>query len=344
MADKNKVKTRRRINPSIYGLFTGIMLAIVGFGWIHVTNLLNDINGFGLGEMVKFLPYVGVGVVALGIVVFLISIYQTFTKQLIVKETVQSRKKNKQTLEIESSSFEKKHIKGLVFDLDGTLLNTIDDLVDSANYVLQKRGYTIRSLGYCQKALGNGINNFVKQILPDNVDEQVVKEAYQEFLEVYGQRYMMKTKPYEGIVEMFNELVKRGYLLAVVTNKRHEFGVNLIKQHFKEIVFVDVIGEQENLPKKPDPSLLQLVAQEMMISTNQLAMIGDSEIDIQTAHNVNALAIAVSWGFRDEHTLRKENPDYLIELPSEVVMLLDEINKRDVLERPSQIKEEIAII
>lgn len=344
MSKKNKMKTRRRINPSIYGLFTGIMLAIVGFGWIHVTNLLNDINGFGLGPMVKFLPYVGVGVIALGVVVFLISIYQTFTKQFIVKETIQSSKKNKQALEIELSTFEKKHIQGLVFDLDGTLLNTIEDLADSGNYVLQKRGYTIRSIGYCEKALGNGIYNFVKRLLPENVSEQIVTEVYQEFLEVYAQRYMMKTKPYEGIVEMFQELVKRGYLLAVVTNKRNEFAVNLIKQHFSNIVFVDVIGEQENAPKKPDPSLLQLVAHEMMISTNQLAMIGDSEVDIQTAHNVNALAIAVNWGFRDEHTLRRENPDYLVELPSEIVMLLDEINKRDILERPSKVEEELAII
>lgn len=344
MSKKNKVKTRRRINPSIYGLFTGIMLAAIGFGWIHVTNLLNDIDGFGLGEMVRFLPHIGVGVIAFGVVVFLISIYQTFTKQLIVKETVQGRKKNKQAPEIELSTFEKKHIKGLVFDLDGTLLNTIEDLADSGNYVLQKRGYTIRSIGFFEKALGNGIFNLVKRVLPENVSEQIVSDAYKEFLEVYGQRYMMKTKPYDGIAEMFNELVKRGYLLAVVTNKRNEFAVNLIKQHFGDIVFVDVIGENENAPKKPDPSLLQLVAEEMMISTNQLAMIGDSEVDMQTAHNVNALAIAVGWGFRDEHTLRRANPDYLVELPSEIVMLLDEINKRDVLERPSQIEEEISIV
>lgn len=331
MDTKQKTKVVKRLNPSVYSMLTGVIFIGLGIMWLKAVNLLIAIDGFGLGKVIYGLPYVGYATLALGVVMIFVNLIRMIVNKPVVEEevAVKAKKNVDPRVFVETSKFEKKYIKGLVLDLDGTLLNTIDDLTQAANEVLQKMNLATVNSAQVQKGLGNGMRNLIKSLLPENVTEAVVDEAFQDFLYMYQQNYMNLTKPYDGIVEMLKELVKRGYLLAVVSNKKDEFTQKLVKHHFPDIIFVDVIGEKEDVPRKPDPALINIISQKMMLPTKQLAMIGDSEVDIKTAKNSEMFSFAVTWGYRPVDQLKENEPNFLVSSPSELVMQLDMINTSD---------------
>lgn len=344
---KNKTtRVRRRLNPAVYTLITGVIFVAVGFLWIKVVDILIAIDGFGLGEVVKLLPYAGYATIALGALLIFVNLIRMVISKPVVSETVPVKRKKTDPSDIhETSKFEKKYIKGLILDLDGTLLHTLEDLTEAANNVLLTRGYKAVSSDLVRMSLGNGIKNLMRQIMPADAEESEVDEAYQDMVMTYAQNYMNKTRPYEGINDMLQQLTKRGYLMAVISNKKDEFVQQLVKKHFPDILFVDVIGERSDYPRKPDPKLARMIADKMMLPLTQLAIVGDSEVDIQTAKNSKMYSYAVTWGYRSQEDLELAQPDVFINTPAELVMQLDMMNTQELIENePEQSLEETKVL
>lgn len=325
-----KQRINQTIKSGIFGLLTGIVLGVVGYLWTHATNLLIDIEGFGLGRMVLWFPMIGYGVIGVGIVVFAFGILQLIrgfsAKNKHVEKSEAVKKTQQDAIVAERSLFDKGRIKGVIFDLDGTLLDTIDDLTDALNSAITVYGYPAKTSDEVMAVVGNGMANMVRRVVNPETTEEEVQEILKAFLDAYDMNYQNKTKPYEGIHELLRELNSKGYLLGVISNKRLEYTQELIKNLFSDIPFVDVIGDHVEYPRKPDPTTTQLIVQEMMVSSSQVVFVGDSQVDIETAHNANVPVIACTWGFRSISELDEAKPDYYAHTPKEIYDIIVSIN------------------
>lgn len=211
--------------------------------------------------------------------------------------------------------------KAVIFDLDGTLLNTLDDLADSVNYVLKKHGFKERTLDEIRRFVGNGIYKLVKRSLPEGVDEAVIQSCYTEFSEYYKLNMMNKTKLYDGIEELLERLNREKIKLAVVTNKADFAAQELCKMLFGDKKYI-AVGSDINRPNKPAPDNVFLAMKKMNVSAEDTVYIGDSEVDAQTAENAGLDFIAVLWGFRTREDLIPYNPKYTAETVSELEKIL----------------------
>lgn len=188
--------------------------------------------------------------------------------------------------------------KAIIFDLDGTLLNSLEDLADSVNYVLEKHGFAKRTIDEVRRFVGNGIYKLVERALPDTADEDTVQICFEEFSAYYKSNMMNKTKMYDGIDELLTELKKANIKLAVVTNKADFAAQDLCKCLFGNRIDV-VVGSNGIRRNKPAPDNILLALEKLNVSKEDTVYIGDSEVDAQTAINSNLDFIAVLWGFRD---------------------------------------------
>lgn len=188
----------------------------------------------------------------------------------------------------------------VIFDLDGTLLDTLDDLRDSVNFALRTHGMPERSLSEIRRFVGNGIGNLIKRAVPDKTDEKTAESVLSSFRNYYKDHSMDKTKPYEGIRELLFSLKERGIPTAVVSNKIDSAVKELIPLYFGDLIDV-AIGELEGVKRKPAPDTVILAMEKMKVSDP--VYIGDSEVDVETAKNAAIDGIFVTWGFRDEAVL-----------------------------------------
>lgn len=188
--------------------------------------------------------------------------------------------------------------KAVIFDLDGTLLNTLEDLADSVNYVLEKHKFPKRTINEVRRFVGNGIYKLVERALPDGADEETVNICFEEFSAYYKSNMMNKTKMYDGIDELLTELNKANVKLAVVTNKADFAAQGLCKSLFGNRIDV-VVGSNGIRENKPAPDNVLFALEKLDVSKEDAVYIGDSEVDAQTAINSNLDFIAVLWGFRD---------------------------------------------
>ena len=194
----------------------------------------------------------------------------------------------------------------VIFDLDGTILDTLEDLANSLNYALAKEGYPVRTLEEVRRFVGNGMLNLVKRAL--TVDEADIEEVAQRTVEQLKSHYKIhcadKTKPYEGVIELLQELKQAGCKLAVVSNKA-DYAVQILCEQYFAGIFDMAAGEKEGVRKKPAPDAVYSVLEIFGIAKEDAVYIGDSEVDIKTAENAGLDAILVSWGFRDAALLRE---------------------------------------
>ena len=216
-----------------------------------------------------------------------------------------------------------KKYKGIIFDLDGTLLDTIDDLGDSMNEVLKILGYPTFSMDEYKIKVGGGFRGLAINCLPNDIDEDTISKTVVLFAEVYDNKYINKTKPYDGIHELLDELVSRDILIAVNSNKRNDYTNILTKKFFGEIPFVKVFGERENLPKKPDPYTALEIITDMGLKIDEVIYVGDTRTDIETANNGGMDSIGVLWGFRDYDELSRYGATYIVERPEEILFSKD---------------------
>lgn len=211
-------------------------------------------------------------------------------------------------------------IKAVIFDLDGTLLDTLEDLTDSVNYILWKHGMPERTIDEIRSFIGNGIPTLIARSVPCNTDTETLKICVCEMMEYYKDHAEIKTKPYEGITELIEELANRKILAAVVTNKAEEAAKILCKAKFGD-VFDLVIGDNGIDKLKPAPDNVFRAMQELNIEKNEVLYVGDSDVDMITAKNAGIESVGVTWGFRDEDVLRKNGADHIINTPADLLKL-----------------------
>ena len=200
----------------------------------------------------------------------------------------------------------------VIFDLDGTLLNTIGDLAAACEDMLIRRALPQHTLAEYTSFVGNGIRNLVKRSPPEELrTDEYVEQAKADFVDYYTHNIHNHTLPYEGIAELLSELQRAGVRIAVASNKFHEGTLQLISHFFSDINFVAVYGNREGFPLKPDAQLIEEIMQLGGATNSECVMVGDSAVDIQTAHNAGIASIAVSWGFRSMEELEQANPDHI---------------------------------
>ena len=214
-------------------------------------------------------------------------------------------------------------IKLVIFDLDGTLLNTISDLAHSTNFALEKNGFPGHPIDDYRFFIGNGINKLFERALPENEKtEENIMRIRKSFLPYYDAHNTDYTKPYEGIHELLTTLQSEGYMLAVASNKYQAATEKLIKYLFPDIIFTAVLGQRENIPVKPDPAIVHDILKIANISPEEAIYIGDSGVDMQTASNSKVTSIGVTWGFRPHEELVTAGANYIADTTTEILALL----------------------
>jgi len=209
-------------------------------------------------------------------------------------------------------------VKILIFDMDGTILDTIEDITNAVNYILGKYNMPLRSVDEVKFFVGNGLKKTLLRSVPSGTGEAFVDETYPEFTAYYKEHSREKTKPYEGIVDVITELKDRGYKLAVVSNKRHEAVLELCEEFFCGC-FDIAMGDQEGINIKPAPDMVESVLEKSGCKKEDAIYIGDSDVDIMTAYNSGLSCISVSWGFRSREFLIEHKADVIIDSPGELL-------------------------
>lgn len=208
-----------------------------------------------------------------------------------------------------------------VFDMDGTILDTLEDLKDSLNYALELNGFPTRTIDEVRSFVGNGIGKLIERGVPMGTSETETGKVLASFTEHYKQHCADKTKPYDGVTELILKLRSSGMKTAVVSNKA-DYGVSeLCRQYFAGL-FDAAVGEREGIRRKPAPDSVNAVLEKLDISRSDAVYIGDSEVDLETAKNAEMDCIAVSWGFREPEFLRQRGADIIASSPDEVLALL----------------------
>ncbi len=200
----------------------------------------------------------------------------------------------------------------LIFDLDGTILNTLEDLSDSVNFALTKNDLPTRSIEEIRSFVGNGIRLLIERAVPENTQNELVDSCFNDFKAHYKSNSTNKTKPYDGITEVLNDLKNSGVKLALVSNKA-DFAVQEIIEKYFPNIFHFATGEKEGVRRKPYPDSVLAAMEYLKSDENNTVYIGDSEVDVETARNCNIPCIAVSWGFRDREVLMSLAPEYIID-------------------------------
>ena len=208
-----------------------------------------------------------------------------------------------------------------VFDLDGTLLDTLQDLADSTNYALAVNGLPGRTVDEVRRFVGNGVGKLIARAVPEGTPEALTAKCLSDFRAHYFLNMENKTAPYPGVMEMLDRLGKAGFHLAIVSNKFDSAVKGLCQTYFGDLIPV-AIGESEGVERKPAPDTVFRALAELGVSPEGAVYIGDSDVDIQTAHNSGLPCISVSWGFRDEAFLTEHGATTIAATREELAKLL----------------------
>ena len=211
--------------------------------------------------------------------------------------------------------------KTVIFDLDGTLLDSIEDIASSMNKVLESLQLPTHKIEDYKHFVGGGVDILVENAL-NNQSKEIKDEVIKRFKIEYDGKLHSKTLPYDGIYELLDELKKLDINLAVLSNKPHEFTVSYVNHFFKDYNFKEIHGQKKDVPKKPDPKAALDIVKCLDSSCENTYFIGDTKIDMQTAKNANMTAIGVLWGFRDEKELRDFGADFIVSNPLEILKII----------------------
>ena len=212
----------------------------------------------------------------------------------------------------------------LIFDLDGTLLNTLNDLTDSTNYALASLGYPQKTIEQVRNYVGNGVAKLIERAIPNGRTNPDFEKCLEIFKENYSKNMYNKTAPYDGIIKMLKQLRLKGCKIAVVSNKFDAAVKELCKKYFPDMINV-AIGENEagGIKTKPAPDTVLKALKELNGKTSDAIYLGDSEVDIQTAQNSNMPCISVTWGFKDKDFLIQHGAKILVNKPHEIIEYIE---------------------
>lgn len=210
----------------------------------------------------------------------------------------------------------------VIFDLDGTILDTIEDLADAGNWVCRQHGWPEHTLERFKAMVGHGIPNLVSQFTPETCRSPLlIASALSQFTSYYGAHNMDKTAPYAGIPELLERLGAAGVRMAVYSNKADEFSREIV-EHFFPGVFQMVRGKLPNVPVKPDGGAARALLAQLGTNPGETIFVGDSSVDVQTGHNAGARACGVTWGFRSRASLEEAGADFLADTVEELEQVL----------------------
>ncbi|MCR5148227.1 MAG: HAD family hydrolase [Eubacterium sp.] len=212
--------------------------------------------------------------------------------------------------------------KAVIFDLDGTLLYTLEDLRDAMNYTLREFNMPERSLEEVRSFVGNGIKNLIRRAAAPGTTEEVIEQMFECYKPYYDEHCLDKTGTYDGIPELLEVLYNKGYSLAIVSNKVDSAVKELNERFFSKYVKV-AIGEKPGIRRKPAPDTVETALSELGISAEDAVYVGDSDVDVATAANSGLPCISVLWGFRDKEFLVEHGGKIFVDTPEEVVSIVD---------------------
>lgn len=216
--------------------------------------------------------------------------------------------------------------KAVIFDLDGTLLDTLQDLGDSGNAVLEARGFPTHPIEAYRTFIGNGMLNLVRDIFPEEHRPALGEETdavLAEYREAYGKNWQNTTVAFPGIPELLDELGERGIPIGVLSNKAHDFTEKCVEAFLEGWKWDIVLGARDGVPKKPDPAGAIEAATALGLAPAECCFLGDSDVDMMTAVNAGMQAVGVSWGFRPVEELKEAGADVVLDVPGELLSLVD---------------------
>ena len=214
-------------------------------------------------------------------------------------------------------------IRGIIFDVDGTTLNTLNDLYVSFNQALKEFGLPARSKDEIRMGVGSGFKVLVDRCTPPDTSEELKQKLGVRYGEIYSENYRKTTVPYDGIRELLVTLKNRNIALAISSNKSDRFVKGLAEKNFPDIEFVEVMGAREGFPHKPDPRGAKFIIEKMGLEKEEVMYVGDSDIDILTGKNAGVKTVGCLWGFRDRETLENAGADIILSEPLELLKYID---------------------
>ncbi len=214
-------------------------------------------------------------------------------------------------------------VKAVIFDLDGTLLNTLDDIHNVVNRVMKANCLPSRTVPEVKAAVGSGVTELVRRLFPSGeLSEQRVEKVASDIRETFLEHGTVLTKPYRGIEEMLDTLASKGILMAVLTNKPQASAEKAVSVYLPDVPFRIVQGATPGFPMKPESEIALKVVQNLGILPEETLMVGDSDVDIDTAKNAGLIAVGVSWGFRSVELLLEHGADVIVNDPKEICGLV----------------------
>ncbi len=211
--------------------------------------------------------------------------------------------------------------KAVIFDLDGTLVDSLADLSDSVNLMLESYGFPTHEVEKYRYFVGNGSKKLMERTLPRDkaASAEFVEEALAKYKAIYKERLLEKTRPYNGVRELLAELKSRGIPLGVCTNKHNDAALTIVKILFAPGTFEEVLGDRPGFPKKPNPATPLEIASHLGVKPDEVAYLGDTSVDMETAVHAGFLPVGVLWGFRPEEELVKSGAKVLLKAPLELL-------------------------
>lgn len=220
------------------------------------------------------------------------------------------------------SMISKNRKKIVVFDLDGTLLNSLEDLADSANHVLAAHGFPTHPVSDYRYFVGDGVRKLIERILPDNCRSEYLEVCRMEFVEYYDIHKEDKTVAYAGVADLLTELNTMGMKIAVASNKVHDAVGPLMEKYFPGVVFDSVFGQRPGVPVKPDPRILLDILEKAGCKPEEAVHVGDTSTDITLAKNAGVESVGVTWGYRPQSELVDAGAGYIISEPSQLLDII----------------------
>ena len=212
-----------------------------------------------------------------------------------------------------------------IFDLDGTLLNTIKDLGEAVNFALDKNGFHTHSIASYPFFVGNGVRRLIERSLPEDARKQstVVETMLRDFKQYYNEHNTDRTQPYDGMPELLHQLQEQGVKLAVASNKYQQATEKIIGHFFADIDWVAVVGQQEGVPVKPDPSIIFMILSQAKVAKQDTLYMGDSGIDMEAARRACVDSVGVTWGFRPVKELKENHANVIINKPIDILPIIE---------------------
>ena len=212
--------------------------------------------------------------------------------------------------------------KAVIFDLDGTLIDSLEDLANSVNQTLKEFGFLTHEIDAYKYFIGDGVKILLKKATEYKVDDETISKLHERFKVIYKNEIDTRTTVYKGIYSLLEKLENTNYPKAILSNKPHNFTLDCMNKFFPDFSFVNISGQKNTIPKKPNAQAALIIADEFKKDVKDIYFVGDTKIDMQTAKNAGMIAIGVLWGFREEKELRDNGADFIVSNTEELYKIL----------------------